>query len=219
MAINLLKAGESINLSKANAGLRKVTLGLRWGALVDKKKEEVKPEKVSLISAIFGGGRSSRTTSQSSYQSGAAIDVDSAVILVDDNGRKLSRVFYGNRSAQGVYHAGDDRSGNDQYGVEDNEEIYVKLQELHPAVKEIFVIANIFSGANDFSDRRLAGSYVRLLNSDTNEEMVRYELDEFKGMKGVLLGKLYKYNGEWKFKAIGQGIKSGSIDAIERAIL
>ncbi|PFK99828.1 tellurium resistance protein TerE [Priestia megaterium] len=216
MAISLhkIKAGESVELTKENAGLRHVTLGLRWGGLVEKKEE--KPEKVSIISAIFGGGRRSSSSSQTLT---SPVDVDSAVVMVDADGRKLDRVYFAKRHAQGVYHAGDDRSGNNQFGKEDNEEIYVKLEELHVAVKELYVIANIYTGANDFSDSRLSGSYVRLLNSDTNEELVRYELDEFKGMRGVVLGKLYKHNSEWKFKALGQGVKSGSIDSIENAIL
>ncbi|MES9681746.1 TerD family protein [Gottfriedia acidiceleris] len=213
MAINLVKAGQSVHLTKENAGLRKVTLGLRWGGLVQKK--EKKEEKVGLFAALFGGRRSE----SESFISGPAIDVDSAVILVDSDGRKLDRVYYAKRNAKGVYHAGDDRSGNNKYGKEDNEEIYVNLNELSPAVTEIIVVANIYAGANDFSDSQLRGSYVRLLNSENNDELVRYELDEFKGMRGVVLGKLYKHNGDWKFKALGQGIKSGSIDAIERAVV
>ena len=215
MAINLVKAGHSVVLAKENSGLRKVTLGLKWGALAEKKEE--KEGKVSLMSALFGGRRSTSSSIREAFS--GSIDVDSAVVLLDSNGRKLDRVYYANKRAQGIHHAGDDRSGNNQYGKEDNEEIYVTLDNLNPAVKEIYVIANIYSGADDFSDRRLRGSYVRLLNSETNEELVRYELDEFKGMKGVVLGKLYKYNHEWKFKALGQGVKSGHIDAIERAIL
>jgi tellurium resistance protein TerD len=215
MAINLVKAGESYDLTKNNSGLRKVTLGLRWGGLVEQQPE--KKEKVSLLGALFGKGRNAVNEARTTFS--GSIDVDSAVILIDGDGRKLDRVFYGNRNAQGVYHAGDDRTGNDQYGKEDNEEIYVNLMDLSPAVKEIYVIANIFSGANDFADSRLRGSYVRLLNSDSREEMVRYELGDFKGMKGVVLGKLFKNNNEWKFKALGKGVKSGSIDTIERAIL
>lgn len=208
MAINLLKAGQSIELKKMDAGLRKVTLGLRWGSLVDKEKGK---GKVSLFSAIFGGSNRSHST--------ASVDVDSAVILVNGYGRKLDRVYYAKRNGQGVYHAGDDRSGNSQYGKEDNEEIYITLNELNMEVKEIYVVANIFSGTRDFSDRNLRGSYVRLLNSDTHEELVRYELDDFKDMKGVILGKLYKQDNEWKFKALGQGVRSGNIEAIERTIL
>mgnify|MGYP001125180359 CR=1 FL=1 len=215
MAISLhkIKAGESVELTKENAGLRHVTLGLRWGGLVEKKEE--KPEKVSIISAIFGGGRRSSSSTQ---VSDSPVDVDSAVVMLDSGGRKLDRVYYAKRHAQGVYHAGDDRSGNNKFGKEDNEEIYVKLEELHVAVKEIYVVANIYTGANDFSDNRLRGSYVRLLNSDTNDELVRYELDEFKGMRGVILGKLYKVGSDWEFEAIGKGVKTGSMNGIEEHI-
>lgn len=86
-------------------------------------------------------------------------------------------------------------------------------------VKEMYVVANIFSGANDSNSSRLRGSYARLLNSDSKEELVRYELDEFKGMRGVILGKLYRSKNEWSFKAIGKGVKTGSISSIESSIL
>ncbi|BCT30445.1 TerD family protein [Bacillus velezensis] len=214
MTVNLLKAGQSIDLTKANAGLKNVTLGLRWGALVNKSPEQRK-EKTGILSRFFKGAQ---FTYKSAFEV-PAVDVDSAVILVNEDGQKIDRIYYANRRCRGVLHAGDDLTGNDQYGEEDNEEIYINLQNLRSDVKEIYVVANIFSGANDFSSSRLRGSYVRLLNSDSKEELVRYELDEFKGMRGVILGKLYRSKNEWSFKALGKGVKTGSISSIESSIL
>lgn len=201
MAINLVKRGESVELTKGNESLKNITIGLKWGGKTQKSKG-------GLLSTIFG--RSEEFTSTS-------IDIDSAVILVDSKGNKMDRIYYGKRSGSGIYHAGDDTTGSSQYGKEDNEEIYVKLNQLSSSVEELYVVANIYSGASDFS--KVKGSYMRLINSDNEEELVRYELEDFKGMSGVIIGKLYKRNNEWKFKAIGEGLRTNQIGSIENAIL
>lgn len=208
MAINLLKRGESVELTKGNDSLRNITIGLKWGG----KSSKSSKRKGGLLSAIFGGGDDNESVSNSS-----SVDVDSAVILVDSKGNKSDRIYYGKRNGQGINHAGDDRTGNSQYGKEDNEEIYIKLNQLSTSVEELYVVANIFSGASDFS--KVKGSYMRLINSDNGEELIRYELEDFKGMGGVVIGKLYKRNNEWKFKAVGEGIKTNRIESIENTIL
>lgn len=205
MAINLVKRGESVELTKENASLKNITIGLKWGGKITKTKR-----KGGLISSLFGGGDDNSSVSSS-------VDVDSAVLLVDSKGNKTDRIYYGKRTGQGIYHAGDDTTGSNQHGKEDNEEIYVKLNQLSSSVEELYVLANIFSGASDFS--KIRGSYMRLINSDNSEELIRYELEEFKGMGGVVIGKLYKHKGEWKFKAIGEGLKSNRMETIENTIL
>ena len=43
-----------------------------------------------------------------------------------------------------------------------------------------------------------------------SEEILRYDLDEdFSVETAVEFGSLYKRNGEWKFRAIGDGQKAG----------
>ncbi len=197
MAINLVKAGESVVLDK---GLSHVTVGLKWGGGTAKPK--------GILGTLFGGGGSSK-----------AIDVDSSVALYDANNRLVNTIYYARPIGQGIKHAGDDRSGNKKYGKEDNEEIYVDLTQLDPSVTKLYVVANIFSGAYDFTDPALEGSYMRLTNTDNREELVRFNLDRYKGMAGLILGMVYKeWNGGWKFKAIGEGVRSSNLSTIINSI-
>jgi tellurium resistance protein TerD len=192
MAINLIKTGHTVTLTKDNPSLRNLIVGLKWGG-----------KKGGLLSALFGAGD--------------VVDVDSSVLVTDGKGRKIDLVFYAKRIGQGIRHAGDDRTGYNKFGKEDNEEIYIDLRSLPPEANELYIIANIFSGASDFS--KVKGSYMRLIDADKGEEMVRYELDDFKGMGSVVLGKLYIQDRDWKFRAIGAGMKTRDLNTVVRNIL
>ena len=47
-------------------------------------------------------------------------------------------------------------------------------------------------------------------DENTNEELIRFDLGEdFSIETAVVVGELYKHNGEWKFNAIGSGFQGG----------
>lgn len=53
-------------------------------------------------------------------------------------------------------------------------------------------------------------SFIRIFNTDTQEEILKYELEEdFSVETAVEFGRIYKRNGQWKFEAIGMGQKGG----------
>ena len=166
MAIDLIKRGQTVDITKNRSGLNKLTVGLSWktgGA-------------TGILGALFGGG-------------GGAVDVDSAVLAVDMNGRKQDLVYFGNKRSNGIIHAGDDRTGNQKFGEVDNEEIAIDLSRIHPNVQKLVFIVNIYSGSSNFG--AIKESYIRLLNSDNKEELIRYNLTEdYKGKKGIVVGEL-----------------------------
>ncbi|HMV60898.1 MAG TPA: TerD family protein, partial [Agitococcus sp.] len=42
------------------------------------------------------------------------------------------------------------------------------------------------------------------------QEIARYDLSEDGSTEAAMIfGEVYRYNGEWKFKAVGQGFKGG----------
>lgn len=56
----------------------------------------------------------------------------------------------------------------------------------------------------------VSNSHIRMVNKETNEEMIRYDLGEdYSTETAMVLGELYRHNGEWKFNAIGQGYSGG----------
>ncbi|MGG0308249.1 TerD family protein [Priestia megaterium] len=206
--INLQK-GQSIDLTKGNKGLEEVTIGLKWGGVTKGKSDN--SEGKGILARLFDKLADQPTITNKSG------DIDSSVILLDGNKNQVGRVYFASRRSAGIYHAGDDTTGRNKFGVEDNEEIYITLNQVPSSTQELYIVANIYSGYSHFGE--VGGSYMRLINTKTKEEMARYELDDFKGYAGVILGKLYRYKGEWKFKALGDGERSKDLASIERAIL
>ena len=57
---------------------------------------------------------------------------------------------------------------------------------------------------------QVANAYIRILNNDSNEELIRYDLSEdFSIETAVVVGELYRNGSEWKFNAIGSGFRGG----------
>jgi tellurium resistance protein TerD len=53
-------------------------------------------------------------------------------------------------------------------------------------------------------------AFIRIVNSDNNAEIARYDLGEdFSTETAMVFGELYRYNAEWKFRAVGQGYAAG----------
>lgn len=138
-------------------------------------------------------------------------DLDAIAFLADEDGDIKETVYFGDKNHKGIYLNGDDLVGGKKG---DCEIIFVTFDDLPKYVTRIHVCVNIFSvtgfhlfSAKDFS--KIKESYVRLVNSDTNEELCRYDLrEDGKGCDAFHFADLYKENdGTWHFEAIGKGMK------------
>jgi tellurium resistance protein TerD len=57
---------------------------------------------------------------------------------------------------------------------------------------------------------QISSAYVRVINQETNAEVARYDLSEDASIEtAMIFGEIYRYGGEWKFKAVGQGYAGG----------
>ncbi|KFF00042.1 chemical-damaging agent resistance protein C [Chryseobacterium formosense] len=144
---------------------------------------------------------------------GGAFDLDASLFLLGDNKRLVSDnhfIFYNNLESpdKAVIHSGDNLTGD---GDGDDEQIKIDLTKIDAAVKEISVVVTI----HDADTRRqnfgqVRNSFIRIFNTDTNEEILKYELDEdFSIETAVEFGRVYNRNGEWKFEAVGSGQREG----------
>jgi stress response protein SCP2 len=141
------------------------------------------------------------------------MDIDSSVVLASGK-RKYDLVYYGNLRGAGVNHKGDDLTGSDKKGEYDNEEIEIDLNRVPSNVDRLIFVANIYRGEErgQHFGQVSKGAYIRVLNSSNREELIRYELSqEFDKLRGIVVGELYRYNGDWKFKAIGQGTPKSNL--------
>ncbi|MBN6886860.1 tellurium resistance protein TerD [Cytobacillus horneckiae] len=180
MAISLSK-GQKVDLTKTNPGLSKVIVGLGW----DTNK----------------------------YDGGNEFDLDSSIFLLDGTGKCSSDkdfIFYnqlegGNGS---VVHTGDNRTGE---GDGDDEKVKVNLANVPSSIEKISFVITIHDGENRGQNfGQVSNSFVRIVNEETNEEIIRYDLGEdFSIETAIIVGELYRHNGEWKFSAIGSGYQGG----------
>ena len=55
------------------------------------------------------------------------------------------------------------------------------------------------------------------MDARNNNEMFKYNLTEdYSGMTAMIFGEIYRYNGEWKFSATGQGTKDPGLAELSR---
>ncbi|WP_449388370.1 TerD family protein [Chryseobacterium lineare] len=144
---------------------------------------------------------------------GTAFDLDASLFLLGENKKLISDnhfIFYNNLESpdKAVIHSGDNLTGD---GAGDDEQIKIDLTKIDPAVKEITVVITIHEAdARRQNFGQVRNSFIRIFNTDTNEEILKYELDEdFSIETAVEFGRIYNRNGEWKFEAVGSGQREG----------
>lgn len=180
MAVSLSK-GQKVDLTKTNPGLTKVVVGLGW----DTNK----------------------------YDGGFDFDLDSSVFLLGENGKVASEndfVFYNNQNgANGaVVHTGDNRTGE---GDGDDEQVKIHLTGIPANIQRVaFTITIHEADQRSQNFGQVSNAYARIFNEESGEELIRYDLGEdFSIETALVVGELYRHNGEWKFSAIGSGYQGG----------
>ena len=184
-----LQKGQKVSLTKEDSTLTKVVAGLGW--------DEAQQSK--------GGFFSFKPQ---------AIDCDASAILLR-NGKLCSNqdiVYFGNlrHSSGTVQHMGDNLTGE---GDGDDEQIIVDLAKIPEQYDRIVIVVNIYQAVK----RRqhfgmIKNAFIRLVDNKTNREICKYNLSEnYDQMTAMVFGEIYRYNGEWKFNAIGQATKDTSI--------
>lgn len=105
-------------------------------------------------------------------------------------------------------HTGDNRTGE---GEGDDERLIFDLDKIPADIEKIEIAANIYEGKERNQNfGQVSNAFIRLINEETNEEICRYDLGEdFSIETAVVMGSIYKHNGEWKFNAIGSGFQDG----------
>ncbi|WP_018502215.1 TerD family protein [Parafrankia discariae] len=135
-------------------------------------------------------------------QQGRSIDLDASCILFDDRGKDVDKVwFMSKKGARGaVRHSGDNLTGQ---GEGDDETIFVDLGALPQNVVSLIFTVNSFQGQS-FTDIRNA--FCRLVDDQTNQELVRFDLSESKPATGLVMCRLQREPGAptWVMTAIGE---------------
>jgi len=177
--VNLVK-GQKVDLTKGNSELKEIVIGLGWDV------------------NRFDGDN---------------FDLDAAAFLLGVNGKvKDSKdfVFYNNLKhySGAVIHMRDNLTGA---GDGDDEQIVVDLTKIPEDVDKIDFTVTIYDAdARMQNFGMVSNAFIHVANKETGEELIRYDLGEdYSTETAMVLGELYRHNGEWKFNAIGSGYAGG----------
>lgn len=147
------------------------------------------------------------------YDGGYDFDLDASAFLLGANGkvqRDSDFVFYGNVAdpSGSVKYGGDNKTGE---GEGDDEQIFVNLQGIPANVEKVDFTVTIYEAAERRQNfGQVNNAYVRIVDEATGAELIRYDLEEdFSIETAVVVGEIYRHNGEWKFNAIGSGFQGG----------
>ena len=180
MPINLSK-GQKVSLTKENPSLSRIMVGLGWDV--------------------------------NEFDSGADFDLDASAFLLGANGKcptEKEFVFYGNLAhpSGAVVHQGDNLTGE---GEGDDEQIKVDLSLVPDTINKIDFTVTIYEAEKRKQNfGQVSNAFMRVVDEDKNEELIRFDLGEdFSIETAVVVGELYRNNGEWKFNAIGNGFEGG----------
>ena len=110
---------------------------------------------------------------------------------------------------------GDNLTGE---GDGDDEQIKIDLTQVPADVTKIAFTATIYEPEQRRQNfGQVNNAFIRIYNEETGEEMLRYDLGEdFSIETAVVVGEIYRHNGEWKFNAIGQGTTDTNIGELCR---
>lgn len=219
MAINLEK-GQRINLEKdSGTKLTHFCVGCNWGAVKEK--------------TFFG--LSTKTVD---------VDLDLSCLMFNTEGNAIDHIYsplfrFADRKLglpngkldsidRALHHTGDDLHG-DQDGDDglDNEIITVDLNRVNSQVHSIVFFLNIYNNneyRGDFSGIPYAS--IRMFEGTPDKApkqvFAQYNVatkTECVGMRGLVMGKLYRRGTDWKFAAIGDAFPDPSIvNTIARVI-
>lgn len=179
MALTLQKGG-NLSLTKTDPSLTKIIVGLGWDP---------------------------RSTD------GTEFDLDASAFLLGANGKvrgEADFIFYNQLKSQdgSIEHTGDNRTGA---GDGDDEVLKVDLSRVPADIEKIaFTVTIHDADARKQNFGQVGGSFIRIANDVTGAEVVRYDLAEDASTEtAMIFAELYRNNGEWKFRAVGQGYAGG----------
>lgn len=172
--------GQRTDLTKSNPGLTRLHVGLGWDA---------------------------------NPMDGNEFDLDAQAFLLNLDGKVRNDddfIFYNHKVSENnaVIAGEDNRTGN---GDGDDESLKVDLSKIPADVNKIdFTVTIDQYDVRHQNFGMVNNAYIRIVNDDTNEELMRYDLSEDASIEtAVVMGEVYRTGSEWKFLPVGAGYQGG----------
>ncbi len=189
MAVTLTK-GQRVSLEKVAPGLTEIFVGLGW---------DVK-----------------------AMDTGYDFDLDASAFMLGRNEKIISDnhfIFYNNLtspdSAKSVEHTGDNLTGA---GDGDDEVIKINLPKVPAEVQKIVITVTIHDAAKRGQNfGQVENAFVRVVNAQTNQEVIRYDLvEDYSIETALIMAEIYRKDGEWRLNAVGSGYQGGLQALLDR---
>jgi tellurium resistance protein TerD len=152
----------------------------------------------------------------------ATADLDAFMVEINDAGRaangEASLIYYGHKSnANKSVYVGEDNLTGEGEGYDEHG--YVKFSEVPSNVKEVIVAVSIYQWREKNQNfGQISNAKCDVLDSVTQKVLASYDLSEdMSNFTGIIVGKFRRESdGQWSFKAIGEGVKGGMVEIINR---
>lgn len=199
----ILSKGERLSLEKPEAPLRRICVGVSWGAITYRNWLGIKKKE--------------------------AVDLDLAVALYHKDRSLIETVYYDNPQSKdgAVVHSGDDETGDlSKEGIDhDNEVITVDLTKLRPQVAHLVFVLHSFQW-HTFDE--IPYAHIRIYEGTPGKVermLLRFNVENdesFSDKVAMVLGKVYRVktrNGLiWRFHGIGEATPDRELDDLRRRI-
>jgi tellurium resistance protein TerD len=211
--------------------LSQVTVGLGWDVREEKsgflsklfggaKEEDFDLDAIAFL--LDDTGHISNLGQQVKLPNGAQLALHKSDVIFYHNitfpsGTGPSSIVYGNlsksqiatkvsqllSSGETIVHTGDNLTGE---GDGDDEQIIVKLDSLPSRISKIVFLVSIYQGhQRNQHFGKVDNAFIRACDSK-GKEIARYSLSnspELNGVCSMVFGEMYRHDGTWKFRAIG----------------
>ena len=135
----------------------------------------------------------------------AACDIDVSAFLLNGLGKVTDDawfVFYGQtKSPDGSTIFMTDQGA-------DRECVAIDLTKLDAGVSRIVFVLTIHEALEkNLHFGMVRDAYVRIMDADSQKELVSFKMEEYySNVISMMIGEIYRHNGQWKFNAIGNGV-------------
>lgn len=184
--VSLVK-GQKVDLTKGNAGLKKILVGLGW----DTNKYD--GDDFDLDASAFLLDKNGKVTTDKDF------------------------VFFNNlvHPSGAVKHMGDNLTGSGDGDDEQIIVDLAKIPENIEKIAFTVTIYEADSRMQNFG--MVENSFIRVVDDNTGSEITRYDLKEkFGDSTAIIAGEIYRDGSGWKFHAVGDGFNGGLFDLCEK---
>jgi len=184
-----ISVGDDINLMSKDPTLKNITVGVGWD-----------------LSAFDAD----------------AVDLDVSLVMLNKD--EMTRengdfVYYNNLEAYegGIVHNGDSRTGA---GDGDDESLSIMLEKVPFDILKILFVLSIYKGYEKEQNMGMVrNAYIRVVNSETQHEILRFELDNIlkdKTESGLVVASLNREGPKWHFVPVCEFVPGGLGDIATR---